>query len=139
MSVQSILSSSDYPLYFEVRARYEEAAYESYGSGYSRSVGKYTDQHDRQMPINKGPAKKVDSDQSAHIKFKAEQKALAESVAKTLRRQKAFPLPENFDARIEAEGWKYAEKMAAKYLEWISTKASNSPAKGRPRKSTKGP
>lgn len=89
-------------------------------------------------PITTGHAKKVDSDQSAHIKFKAEQRKLAESVAKTLRRQKEFPLPENFDERIEAEGWKYAEKMADKYLEWISTKAINSSAKARSRKSTKG-
>jgi hypothetical protein len=75
-------------------------------------------------PMNTGRAKKVDSDQSAHIKFKAEQQKLAESVAGRLRRQKDFPLPENFDERIEAEGWKYAEKMADKYLDWISTKTS---------------
>ena len=78
--------------------------------------------------MNKPPAtpvKKVESSQNAHIKFKAEQQHLAENVAKTLRRQQGFPLPENFDERIESEGWKYAEKMAGKYLEWISLKASN--------------
>ncbi|MEY4642000.1 MAG: hypothetical protein RLZZ227_1994 [Pseudomonadota bacterium] len=84
-----------------------------------------------------GAAKKVESSQSAHLKFKAEQQKLAESVAKTLRRQKEFPLPEDFDERIEAEGWKYAEKIAARYLEWISMKGSSRQGKSRPRQAAK--
>lgn len=82
------------------------------------------------------PDKKVEAQQEAHRKFKAERHALAQSVAKSLRRDKEFPLPEDFDKQIEAKGWTYAEKMAGKYLNWILKKGSSKPAKNGAKKSS---
>lgn len=80
-------------------------------------------------------AKKIEAQQDAHKKFKAERHALAQSVAQSLKRDKEFPLPEDFDKQIETKGWAYAEKMAGKYLNW--KKASRKPAKNVQRKTAK--